>query len=179
MPLDTLTLARYPNRWFVETGAGTGHGIKTALAVGFERIVSIEFDPDIHGKIERKFASEPKVEVLHGDSAKLLPEVLATINEPATIWLDAHGKTGDTTPDLSMKPLLAELDAIAAHPIKTHTILIDDWDLVVREKVAPHLTEESVREKLAAINPDYKLSRVDGWIFERKHKYWSIMAAEA
>ena len=180
MPLDAPTLDRFrKGNTFVETGAGPTLAIRAALGLGFERIVSIEIDDVIFERCRVRYQHEPRVEIVHGDCRDKLPEVLATVQEPCTIFLDAHGKSGDTSENLANKPLLDELAAIAAHPIKTHTILIDDWDMIASPKWCPHLTEESVRDALRAINPDYQLSRVDGLIHERKNPYWLVMVAQA
>lgn len=181
MPLDANTLARFKNRVFVETGTGPGFGIKAALAVGFERIISIELDEEIYKRGVEKFAENPQVEIVHGDSSRVLGRIIKEVQEPITFWLDAHGKSGDTTPNLSRKPLLSELEAIACHNYReSHTLLIDDYDLVTSPKWSPHLTEESVRERLTAINPRFLLSRVDGWLVPRKNNpyWWLVMVAE-
>ena len=62
-------------------------------------------------------------------------------------------------------PLLDELIAIAKHPIKTHTILIDDRRLIGTVDLAcpgwAELTEELVIEAIMAINPEYEISYRD------------------
>jgi hypothetical protein len=53
-------------------------------------------------------------------------------------------------------PLLKELDAISRHPIKTHTILIDD----VRRfgEYLLNVSKEILSEKIQKINPMYVIS---------------------
>lgn len=95
-------------------------------------------------------------------------------SEPITFWLDAHDDQETTDRggqhDAPKKPcpLLEELAAIARHPLRTHTILIDDWGCF-----APGFTHskhtwfagihaEEVRECLQKINPDYRIFTIDG-----------------
>ena len=179
MPIDVATLARHRNSVFVETGAGPCGGSRAALQLGFPRIFVVEFDPELYAKAAGRFRNNPEVEVVYGDSGEVLTDVIAPIEEPITFWLDAHGKSCDTTGNLSKKPLLRELAAIAAHPLRDkHTILIDDWDVVEHPRRAPHLTEKTVREALRAINPNFRLSRVDGLLHKKREPCWLVMVAE-
>lgn len=179
MPLDELTLARHPNGVFVETGAGPCLGSRTALKLGFGRIFVIEFDREIYERAVHRYRDTPEVEVVYGDAGEVLAEVIAPIHEPITFWLDSHGKSCDTSGTLAMKPLLKELEAIAAHPLHLqHTVLIDDWDVVESPKRAFHLTDEVVRASLHAINPCFRLSRVDGLICPKRGPLWLVLIAE-
>lgn len=62
------------------------------------------------------------------------------------------------------------MDILAAHPIKTHTILIDDMrafgpskkECLFDVEELKDLTQEGVVERVKAINPDYKISYEDG-----------------
>lgn len=179
MPIDERTLAHHKNGVFVETGAGVCGGSKAALKLGFPRIFVIEFDREIYERAVTRFRHNAEVEVIFGDSGVVLPEIIKGIDEPITFWLDAHGKSCDTTGNLSLKPLLRELAAIAAHPLRLeHTVLIDDYDIILSEKNCPHLSDAIVREALAAINPDFRLSRVDGLLHEGRAPCWLVGVAE-
>lgn len=154
------------NRVFVETGTYKGGGIRAALQAGFEIIHSIEADQKYYSHAMRRFFDEPRVHVWCGDSSKMLWLVTSIINRPITFWLDSHHFDQSRPERAKRAPLLDELAAIAKHPIKTHTILIDDRRLLgaTTEKACPEwadLSEEIVLEAVMKINPEYKISYRD------------------
>lgn len=116
---------RFGLRVFVETGTFAGEMIAAVLG-RFDRIYSIELDDGWHARAIHRFRGRPEVTLLHGDSGVRLPEVLAQISEPALFWLDAHYSGPITARGLLDSPIVQELDAIAAHPIRSHVVLIDD-----------------------------------------------------
>lgn len=152
MPITSARLAPYRRRVFVETGAYAGDGIYAALGAGFEEIWSIEIVPECAENCRKRFAGDPRVNIILGASEEKFPEVLRKINEPATFWLDAHG-----FPNFNM-PLVDELDAIRASGNKDHILLLDDmWE---SDKQAQR--DYRLHERLLAINPDYKIYWIDG-----------------
>src|SRR4029078_5799052 len=74
---------------FIETGTFTGEMIE-AMRPHFRRLISIEMSPEIHDSARRRFAGDPRIEILLGNSAVVLPRVLGQIREPALFWLDGH-----------------------------------------------------------------------------------------
>ncbi|MDP2685266.1 MAG: hypothetical protein Q8P20_09615 [bacterium] len=126
MPIDLETLKKYADKSsiFIETGTHTGATVKLANAAGFKRIYSIELSDKWHAHNKKQFAECPHIKIIHGNSGAKLAELLTTINQPCVLWLDAHYSGGDTANSLG--PIYAELEAIKNHPIKNHTILIDD-----------------------------------------------------
>ncbi|WP_321493248.1 hypothetical protein [uncultured Desulfobacter sp.] len=107
---------------FVETGFLRGDGVKIALDLDFERIISIEINKDYINKSKSMFTkeiTEGKVTIVHGNSAEKLREVLETIDEAAVFYLDAHAHGHGC-------PLIDELNAIKNHYIKGHVIVVDD-----------------------------------------------------
>jgi hypothetical protein len=109
----------------VETGTFTGEMV-AAMRPHFRRIVSIEMSPDIHRRALSRFAGDPRIELVLGDSAVVLPRVLATLQEPALFWLDGHFMGGDTARGQEDSPVRAELRALLSHPVRGHVVLIDD-----------------------------------------------------
>ncbi len=159
MPIAKETLAKHTNPVFVETGTYMGATVQKALELGFEKIISIEIDEQLYQKACQKFARRPAVELICGDTLERLPHILADLAQPATFWLDAHrgpGPGGDVP-----YPIMKELELIANHPIKTHTILIDDRRLL-DDKWG--LTEADVRIALLKINPNYQISYEPGFV---------------
>lgn len=126
--LKAELLKKHPNRYFVETGTASGEGVLTAIECGFENIISIEVNSAVYTKACERFVSRPEVLLILGDSGVVLPDAIAGIKEPITFWIDAHWSTGecDLGPGVDKCPILRDIAAIGEHPIKNHTILIDD-----------------------------------------------------
>jgi hypothetical protein len=143
------TLSKYSNPAFVETGCMVGATLLMALMTGFRQVYGIEIDEDNCNIAKTKLDKFPAV-VIHGDSSTQLSRILEQLKTPATFWLDAHGT--DST------PILQELEQISHHPIKTHTILIDDRRLMGNQW---KVTEMEVIAAIKWINPNYKISYED------------------
>jgi len=110
---------------FIETGTFTGEMIE-AMRPHFQRLISIEMSPEIHDSARRRFAGDPRIEILLGDSAVVLPRVLEQIREPAVFWLDGHFMGGSTARASEDTPVRHELSALLTHPVRRHLVLIDD-----------------------------------------------------
>jgi hypothetical protein len=145
---------RHRLRALVETGTYYGEMV-AAMRRHVERIYSIELDPTLARRAAGKFARWPHITILEGDSARLLPELLAAITEPTLFWLDAGyygwaGFSGETG------RLAAELDAILRHPVRGHVVLIDDARGLDGRNGA--LTVEQLKRQVAAQFPDRALA---------------------
>jgi len=154
---------KFPNRYFIETGTWEGHGVLLADMAGcFKEIHTIELSEYFYAKnkIGEVNHTNPPVYVWFGDSGTVLGEVLKKMNEPATIWLDAHYSGNDTAKGESNTPVLRELECIKNHPIKTHTILIDDVRLFETAEF-DNISLNTVISKLKEINPSYVIYRAD------------------
>ncbi len=173
MPIDPQTLKRFINPVFVETGCFRGGGVDAALAAGFERIVSIELHPDLAAWNVNKYKDNPKVTIVHGDSALEIGGVIDSIQTPITFFLDSHGSPEKDKHQCESR-VLEELDAISVHPIHSHTILLDDINALGRSWMHD-MTEEQVISALLKINPDYLLMKMR-WP-AGKDKIWGIMGA--
>lgn len=143
------------NPVFIETGTALGRGVKAALKAGFRKIYSIEENRALYEFNKAQFAGHDQVHILHGESLQVLPRILTTLDTPATFWLDAHRTGGGLDGGQSPYPLLAELRTIQSHPVRSHTLLIDDRRLFESEF---GLREEDVRYTILQIQPDYQLS---------------------
>lgn len=98
-----------------------------AMLRTFGQIYSIELGSELWQKARDRFAGEPKVTLLHGDSASVLGELLPGIDRPCLFWLDGHYSAGVTARSSRDTPIVAELAHLAAHPLhRSHVILIDD-----------------------------------------------------
>ena len=102
------------------------------------------------------------VEILHGDSGVVLPELLRRISEPALFWLDAHYSTGETVRGELDTPIEQELKAILNHSVRNHVILIDDARNFIGTNDYP--TAEKIEQ--VALSHDY--------LFEMKNDNFRI-----
>jgi len=132
------TQARFSLPTLVETGTFLGNMLG-AVRHRFERVVSIEVDPGLHSFAARRFAGKPGVTLLLGDSAELLPRVLAELDRPALFWLDAHPRRARDW--ARGTPIVSELAAVLAHGVDGHVVLVDDAHLFDGRHAAPPLAE--------------------------------------
>lgn len=150
----------YLNPVFIETGSYGGDGIKAALEAEFPQIISIELAEKYYNLCKERYP-QSNVRLIFGDSLLVLPELLPTINERCTFWLDGHLCGDDTAKGVKAVPLIEELFAIGKHHIKNHTILIDDIRLLRNHEAEwsdlPYCLCD-IKEVIRGINPNYKLS---------------------
>jgi hypothetical protein len=112
-------------RVFVETGTYQGE-TTMALREVVERCITIELDPALHARAQVTFAGMTDVELLLGDSGRLIRDVLGRLDEPALFWLDAHYSGTGTARGVADSPILGELDSILSHRVRSHIVIIDD-----------------------------------------------------
>jgi len=110
---------------FVETGTYEGDTVY-AFRDRFRQLYTIELSPELHKQALVRLATVGNIRALQGDSAEVLPTILAEIKDPCLFWLDGHYSGGKTAKGKVNCPLLQELALIMAHPIKRHIILMDD-----------------------------------------------------
>jgi hypothetical protein len=116
---------RYGLKVLVETGTYLGDMVE-ALRGDFDRIYSIELGDELHRRAQERFRAHGHVEILHGDSAVVLPGLLPRLRQPALFWLDGHYSAGFTARGSRDTPVLDELRHILTAPDAGHAILIDD-----------------------------------------------------
>jgi hypothetical protein len=135
---------------FIETGIDRGGGIEAALECEFEQIHSIDIESGWYNQALDKFSLNKEVNLYLGDSGLLLEDIIKDINEPVFFWLDAHCGSED-----AKRVTFRELDIIEAHPIKTHTILVDDVDI--------YFNQQDLEARVKEINPNYEISYEPTW----------------
>lgn len=163
--LSKEVLEKYKNDIFVETGTYLGGGIEVALECGFKKIYSMEIDPEkVKYNTERfkKEIDDGIVEIIEGDTFDVFCDVLSKINEPATFWLDAHWD--GSVLGVYRCPLPFELHSLLSHPIREHTILIDDRRLFGHGDWGQGIDERSLVNQLFKINQNYTIGVEDGYI---------------
>ena len=141
-------------RLLIETGTYLGETISHCINA-FKEIHSIEISNDLFQKAEQKFKHEINVFLYMGDSAKVLPELLKSINVPSIFWLDGHYSAGITAKGKKNTPIIEELDSILAHPLEDHVILIDDARCFIGEEDYPTLFE--LKEFIEERKPQFQI----------------------
>jgi hypothetical protein len=139
-PLASLAgdlAAKYRIGEFVETGTFEGDCCSWAVRL-FPSVTTIEINEGYFLAARAKFGSLP-IRFLLGDSATLLPQVVADLAGPALFWLDGHSGGGHFGPDDNC-PLLAELGAIARSPFE-HFIIVDDARAFLAPPPPPFIPE--------------------------------------
>jgi len=164
LPPNKNLLAEYSNRWFVETGSYRGDAIDLALSAGFSQVRSMDIDPENIKFCRNRFDlfrhPMPWIQLYLGDSAEDLWSMIQDICEPITFWLDSHSQLLEGESDLGCPfPLLKELQQIAMHPIKTHTIIIDDL-LILTHPDVTGWEKVDIINAIKQINPAYQFKLV-------------------
>lgn len=137
MPLLTDTFYKKTNqqktKCYIETGTYLGNGIKEVIN-DYDVIHSIELSEKWYQYNVEQFKENPKVKMHFGDSKKILPQLLNTINEPVTIYLDAHYSGIYTAYGEEETPLLHELE-IMKNRSYNDIIIIDDCRLLGKKGI--------------------------------------------
>lgn len=124
------------HRVLVESGTYLGGTIQFMLPLA-ERIISVEIEPRLHEAAKRRFADAANVELHLGDSAELIPQIVAGLDEPPLLWLDGHFTGGvNSEPGLAMEPAPLILERLGSCPPGT-TIVVDDIRLFGRDNGFP------------------------------------------
>lgn len=165
--LSKKVLEKYLNKYFVETGTYIGNSVQLALDCGFEKIITMEINPEKVNYVKERFSEEienKKVIMFEGDTVDVFPEAIKLLDAPATFWLDAHWDDGPKGEYLC--PLPIELELLSNNPIKEHTLLIDDRRLfgVPGTTWGHTIDEEGILESIFDINSEYKISYEDGCV---------------
>ena len=173
---------------YIETGTYRGDGIKKVLHE-YTTIHSIELSQKWYDYNIKLYKSYPHVKLHHGDSKKVLVELLATITEPVTIFLDAHYSGHKDQYGEEETPLLFELEILKKRPYDDIIIIDDcrmlgttgasgcnndyypnmvyDWRDITDEKIKQQIKPGYILLKNADFgknyNEFYSFDYMDGW----------------
>ena len=143
-PIKLMIIRSYMKRFsidhFIETGTNLGDTLGYFAKKGVH-CASIELSQALYKGACAVFGQRRNVMLIFGDSSQELPALLKNINKPALFWLDGHYSCGITARAAVQTPISAELDAILAHAIKRHVILIDDARCFDGTNDYPHLDD--------------------------------------
>jgi hypothetical protein len=152
---------------YVETGTYFGDSALLALRCGFKAVNSIELSEACH-LVAKERCTDPAILLFLGDSAKVLPKILAKLDHAAVIFLDAHNTSelaetakGSETDGWLLSPLRKELQAIVDAPVKNHIIAIDDVDGSGKPELE-NVTVEEITAFLKLTGTSYHVELVDG-----------------
>ena len=126
---------------FIETGTYLADTTLWA-AQHFDRVTSIEADPELYDGARKRLALYTNVDVQLGRSQDLLLVLVRKLSQPALIWLDAHWCGGDIPVGGKDQecPLLEEIAAIDTG-MTQHLILVDDARYFLNRPPTPHKHE--------------------------------------
>jgi hypothetical protein len=125
---------------FVESGTFFGDML-VAVRPDFARLYSIELSPTLAARARRRFAGDPAIEILHGDSSAALGPLLRSIAAPAVLWLDGHYSGWLTARGETDTPIWSELRAAVDAGTPDDALLIDDARLFGRHPAYPAVDE--------------------------------------
>jgi hypothetical protein len=147
---------------FIETGTFYGDGVQSALNSNYKNITSIEISQKFYDIGKERFKNNPNVNIVLGDSAVILGDIINKYDEQITFWLDGHFSGGDTGHGIEEFPILQELNHIKNHKNKNHIIMIDDircW-----RNYNSVLNFENIISFIQSINENYSFYYLDGHV---------------
>lgn len=145
---------KYSHSILVETGTYKGAMIE-AQKKRFRKIYSIELGKELFDKATERFKNNRNVTIVHGDSGKILSQILQGINEPAIFWLDGHYSDGITARGEKDCPIFEEIDAIFNTAEYNHVLLVDDARRFTG--VGDYPTIDQLTEYVLGKNKKYKV----------------------
>lgn len=142
-------LHRFSIDTFVETGTYGGGGVCNAMPQAKE-IYSIEIDNERYLNARRQFARFSNVHIIHGDSGKVLPEIMPKFSGRCLFWLDAHYGDDEAIGE-PRTPIIDELKCVLKYPHE-FMILIDDARLYTGQGGWPAL--KTLKAIILEYHPD-------------------------
>lgn len=141
----------------VETGTFLGDMVFSQKE-NFDKLISIELDNKLYKDARNKLKKYKKIEIIQGDSGKILNRICSNLNEPCLFWLDGHFSAGYTAKGESGTPIIAEIKAILRDDLN-HIILIDDARCFTGQNDYPTL--DFLKDFLFNRRKAYKMDVVD------------------
>ena len=155
----TNELLPFVTNVFIETGTYQGDTLQLIANNNIKPkiIHSLELSQVFYNNCIKRFQNNPRINIHYANSKTDLTNIITNINENITFWLDSHWSG---VPDIGCDPetrcpVLFELEQIKQHPIKTHTIMIDDMRLMDNDHFP--VTKDEIVKKLRDINPNYNI----------------------
>ncbi len=164
LPPNKNLLKEFPNPVYLETGIWRGDSMQQAIDAGFETIIGLDNDKSCIDFCFDRFTLAQHVkhhiQLEKADSANDLWRIIKQINKPITFFLDAHWQLFEgTDKGANPFPLIQELEQIAKHQIKNHTIIIDDLLYLTHPQITGWSLDYLTAE-LRKINQAYKFNLI-------------------
>lgn len=135
----------------IETGTYLGEMVEWASSTGnFDKVISIELSQHYYERAVNYLGERFNVELIYGNSADVLPDVLRKLDKKALFWLDAHYSEGKTEKGNEPNPVLWELFYVLKDKFR-HVVLIDDARLFGHDGWP---TLENVKIHIKDLRPD-------------------------
>lgn len=126
---------KYNINTLIETGTFRGDMVFSQRE-NFSKLISIELDNILYKDARNKFKKYENIEIVQGDSGRVLKSICSNLKEPCLFWLDGHYSEGFTAKGKTDTPVTDELEAIFTNDLN-HIILIDDARFFNGEKDYP------------------------------------------
>lgn len=130
---------KYSIKTLVETGTFMGEMVY-AQREYFEKIISIELSNELFDIAQKRLKRYKNIELIKGDSSKVLNQLITRITDPAIFWLDGHYSGFETAKGDLETPIKQELNIILKSKLN-HIILIDDARLFIGKNDYPTIEE--------------------------------------
>lgn len=170
LPLAARLARRLKLSAAIETGTYFAVG-SVQLAAIFDNVWTIESDLNLFGFVSQEYKNISQLNFLHGESPRVLADLLPTVEEPVLFILDAHWFPTSGLPEVigrSQCPLMDELNVILEcfAKLPESAIIIDDADMFLdalgrrfREKDFPPIL--TIVEKLRKMFPTGVVEIID------------------
>lgn len=134
---------------FVETGTLNG-GTILPMSEHFDNLFTIELSDFYYNNFNKKNYNKEKIKSILGDSSKIFPELLQTINKNTIFFLDGHYSSDNTAKGEKDCPLIEEIQSINDFFKNEAIIIIDDLRLfnTKLQEDWTYITKESVSEPI-------------------------------
>ena len=167
---------------FLETGSFEGDAIHAVNKTSkCKKIYSIEIDKYYFDLVTTRFKGNKSVELIHGDSANCLGNVISKIPKETriTFWLDGHYSGSDTGQGVLDFPIIKELNQIKNSGRNNDIIIIDDIDSFIDPTPLPAVgvTRSEVINAIMGINSNYILTYKKLYCGRRKKMVDKILIA--
>ena len=140
----------------VETGTYKGDMVE-AMKGGFRKVYSIELADHFHRAAVERFREDANVVILHGDSGRVMEDLVPKLDGPALFWLDGHYSAGNTARGEKDTPVIEELGHIFDRHDLRCAILIDDARCFEGQSEQIYPSIDEVRAFVAARRPGWKV----------------------
>jgi hypothetical protein len=133
----------------VESGTYLGDMV-WAQRNNFDKIYSIELSKELVLFNRKRFKKYPSIEIIQGDSGKILPTLVKELEEETLFWLDGHYSGEDSARGDKDCPVIEEVKAILSTGME-HVIIMSDARCFTGQRDFPTL--EGISSYITSVYP--------------------------